>query len=236
VTLNQMLERLRDSFERERRFVADASHELRTPIAVIKAELEGALRGAALSAEARESLVAAVEECDNLAALAEDLLVLARAADGELAVTRSPVRPAELLESARERFHDRAEAAGRPIAVEADAAGTIEADPILLRQALGNLIDNSLRHGGGELVLRSSQPDPAMIEIEVADSGRGFAPDLESTAFERFSRGDHARGFDGAGLGLAIVRAIAEAHGGTASIGPGPGAVVRLRLPFRSPD
>ena len=90
-TLNEMLDRLQRSFERERRFVADAGHELRTPVAVVKTELEGALRTGDYGPEVREALVAAVEECDRLAQLAEDLLVVARAAEGEL-----PVRPEEL--------------------------------------------------------------------------------------------------------------------------------------------
>ena len=87
-TLNEMLDRLRGSFERERRFVADASHELRTPVAVLKTELEGALRAGGHQPEVREALVAAIEECDHLAQLADDLLVVARAAEGGM-----PVRP-----------------------------------------------------------------------------------------------------------------------------------------------
>jgi signal transduction histidine kinase len=229
-TLNDMLERLRRSFERERRFVGDASHELRTPIAVVKAEVASALRAGNHDPPAREALVAAVEECDHLAQLAEDLLVVARAADGHL-----PVRPEELgarslLEGVRERFADRAAQHGRAIRVDAPGDLRLRADPFRLRQALGNLLDNALRHGEGEVVL-SARPAGGGVEIDVSDAGPGFAPDFAERAFERLARGDGARTRGGAGLGLAIVRAVAEAHGGTAAIVPNGGARVRVALP-----
>src|SRR5439155_14979406 len=154
-TLNEMLDRLRRSFERERRFVADASHELRTPVAVIKTELEGALRSGDFGPEVRESLVAAVEECDHLAQLAEDLLVIARASEGELPVQREELQIRPLLEGVRERFVDRAEQQGRRIRIDADDDRRLSADPLRLRQALGNLVDNALRHGDGQVVLAS---------------------------------------------------------------------------------
>jgi two-component system, OmpR family, sensor kinase len=231
-TLNEMLDRLRRSFERERRFVADASHELRTPVAVIKAELEAALRAGGHDAEVREALVAALEECDHLAQLAEDLLVVARAAEGELPMRREPVAVRQLLEGVRQRFGDRARERGREIRVNGDGDLRVEADEFRLRQALGNLVDNALRHGAGEIVLRSRRaPGDGAVELEVSDHGPGFAPELAERAFERFARGDLARTRGGTGLGLAIVRAIAEAHGGDAEIVAGDGAVVRIRLP-----
>ena len=118
-TLNTMLDRLRGSYERERRFVADASHELRTPVAVIKAELESALRRAPADPELREPLAAAVDECDRLAQLAEDLLVLARSGDGALAVRPRRIDAAELLEHVRTRFAARAAERGRELRVDA---------------------------------------------------------------------------------------------------------------------
>ncbi len=228
-TLNEMLSRLRASFERERQFVADASHELRTPVAVVKTELEAALRADDLGPESRESLVAAVEECDSLAQLAEDLLVLARTADGKLPVRPERLDAAELLGGVRERFADRAAERGRGIRVDAPAGLVLEADPLRLRQALANLVDNALRHGEGEVVL-CARGAGGETELEVSDSGGGFG-DLSDDVFERFVRGDAARTSGGAGLGLAIVRAVAEAHGGTAAAAPGSGASVCLRLP-----
>jgi two-component system OmpR family sensor kinase len=232
-TLNEMLDRLRRSFERERRFVADASHELRTPVAVIKTELEAALRTGDYGPDVRESLVAAVEECDRLAQLAEDLLVLARAAEGELPVRREALDVRPVLEGVRDRFVDRAARHGRRIRIDA-GDGQVQADPLRLRQALGNLVDNALRHGAGDVVL-SSRGEDGGVGLDVADAGAGFAPDVAERAFERFARGNEGRTGDGAGLGLAIVRAIAEAHGGRAAIVPGPGATVRVWLPDETP-
>ncbi len=229
-TLNDMVERLRRSFERERRFVGDASHELRTPVAVLKTELEVALRSGDYGPSVREALVAAVEECDHLAQLAEDLLVIARATEGGLPVRRERLAVGAVLREVSERFADRAAEQGSAIRVEAPDALTVQADALRLRQAVGNLVDNALRHGEGEVVLRASALDGG-IAIDVADAGKGFPPDLAGRAFERFARSDAARASGGSGLGLAIVRAVAEAHGGAASIVPGSGAIVRLWLP-----
>jgi two-component system, OmpR family, sensor kinase len=220
-TLNEMLDRLRQAFARERRFVADASHELRTPVAVVKTELEGALRTGDYGPQVRESLVAAVEECDRLARLAEDLLT----ADGSVPVRRERLAVAPLLEATRERYADRATHRARPLRVAAPADLDVSADPLRLQQALGNLVDNALRHGSGEIVL-SARRDGVGVTIEVADGGPGFAPAL----FERFARGDAARTRGGTGLGLAIVRSIAAAHGGEATVA-GPPTAVRIWLP-----
>jgi two-component system, OmpR family, sensor kinase len=229
-TLNEMLDRLRRSFERERRFVADASHELRTPVAVIKAELEGALRAGGHDPQVREALVAAVEECDGLAQLAEDLLIVARSGDGELPVRLESLSVDALLAGVEQRFGDRAKERGRSIRVEGNAGLRVEADELRLRQALGNLVDNALRYGAGEIVLRARNSQPG-VSLEVSDGGPGFGRDLEDRAFERFARGDEARTRGGTGLGLSIVRAIAEAHGGRADLVPGEGATVRIWLP-----
>jgi two-component system OmpR family sensor kinase len=229
-TLNEMLERLRRSFERERRFVADASHELRTPVAVIKAELEGALRAGGHDPQVREALVAAVEECDGLAQLAEDLLVVARSGDGELPVRPESLPVDALLTGVGRRFEDRARERGRSIRVDAPGDLHVEADELRMRQALGNLVDNALRYGEGEILLRARNSQQG-VSFEVSDAGAGFGGDIADRAFERFARGDGARTRGGAGLGLSIVRAIAEAHGGTAELVPGGAAAVRIWLP-----
>jgi signal transduction histidine kinase len=229
-TLNEMLDRLRRSFERERRFVADASHELRTPVAVIKAELEGALRAGGHDPQVREALVAAVEECDGLAQLAEDLLIVARSGDGELPVRPESVSVDALLAGVEQRFGDRAKERRRSIRVEGTAGLHVDADELRMRQALGNLVDNALRYGAGEIVLRARSSQPG-VSLEVSDAGKGFGEDIADRAFERFARGDGARTRGGAGLGLSIVRAIAEAHGGRAELVRGEGATVRIWLP-----
>jgi two-component system OmpR family sensor kinase len=233
-TLNEMLDRLRRSFDRERRFVADASHELRTPVAVIRAELDAALRAGGHDEQVREALVAALEECDHLAQLAEDLLVVARAAEGELPMRRETIEVRPLLEGVRARFGDRAREHGRDVRVDGGDGLRVDADDLRLRQALGNLVDNALRHGAGDIVLRARRSEAdGGVELEVTDDGPGFDNDLADRAFERFARGDAARTRGGTGLGLAIVRAIAEAHGGGARIVTegARGATVRLWLP-----
>jgi two-component system OmpR family sensor kinase len=221
-----MLARLRRSLERERRFVADASHELRTPLAVLKTELEGALRAGDAGPEARAAISSAIEECDRLSQLAEDLLVIARTAEGALPVQPEALAGRPLLEGVRDRFAERAARDGRAIHVE-NGDVTVFADPLRIRQALGNLVDNALRHGGGDILLRAHAEDGG-VALEVSDQGAGFAPDIASRAFERFARGDRARTRGGTGLGLAIVRAIAEAHGGRATL---EGATVRVWMP-----
>jgi two-component system, OmpR family, sensor kinase len=230
-TLNEMLARLEESFQRERRFVADASHELRTPLAVLKAELEAAIRIEGLNPEVRDSLTVALEETDHLAQLAEDLLLIARSADGRLPVHPEPVGVDELLERTQQRFADRARQHGREIRVDATDRATVSVDPLRARQALGNVVDNALRHGDGEIRLSAHSADDA-IDIDVSDDGGGFPPELAPHAFERFARNGADDARSGAGLGLAIVRAIAEAHGGSAAIVPSAsGATVRLRFP-----
>jgi len=234
-TLNEMLARLEDSFERERRFVADASHEIRTPLAVLKAELEATLARGDGDEQTRESLSAAVEEADHLTQLAEDLLLVARAAEGKLPLRPEPLELKPLLAQTRERFVERARRQDREIVVDAPGELSWPLDPLRLRQALGNLVDNALRHGGGEIALGAREHE-GELEIEVADEGAGFPADVAPRAFERFARDERTSTRGGAGLGLAIVRAIAEAHGGSVAIAVGDrrGAAVRLRFPRQS--
>jgi two-component system OmpR family sensor kinase len=213
-TLNEMLARLERAIERERSFVADASHELRTPLALLQAELELALRRPRTQAELEEAVRSATAETERLVRLAEDLLVLAQSDNGRLPLRRGPVRTDELLDTVREAFRPRADAAGRPIEIEADAI-VLDADRLRLEQALGNLVDNALRHGAGAIRLDAVEHD-GRVELHVRDEGPGLPPDFLPHAFERFSRADAARTSGGAGLGLALASAIAEAHGGTA--------------------
>jgi two-component system, OmpR family, sensor kinase len=213
-TLNAMLERLERALERERSFVADASHELRTPLALLKAELELALRKPRTTPELEEALRSAAAETDRLVRLAEDLLVLAQADDGRLRLRRDDVKTGDLLASVREAFAPRSEETGRTI--EADGASLVlEGDRLRLEQALGNLVDNALRHGAGAVRL-SALDRNGHVELHVLDEGKGFPPEFLPRAFERFGRADEARTSGGAGLGLALAAAIAEAHRGSA--------------------
>jgi heavy metal sensor kinase len=232
-TLNRMLDRIEASLERQRVFVADASHELRTPLAVLRAELELADRSHRSREELEAALRSAVEEVDRLSRLAEDLLVVARSDQGELPIKRERVDLDELLSRVGARFTRRASEGGREIVV--DVPANLEADVDILRveQALGNLIDNALRYGAGDVRV-SARRDDGSVSFEVSDYGAGFPPGFESQAFERFTRADGGRTSEGAGLGLAIVQAIATAHGGRATVaGSGePATVVRISMPL----
>ena len=234
-TLNAMLDRIEASLERERVFVADASHELRTPLAILRAELELARRPERTPDQLRAALASASEEVDRLSRLAEDLLVIARADQGRLPIKREPVELSELLERVSGRFAQRARDAGRTISIEAEPGARANVDVIRVEQALGNLIDNALRHGAGEVRLTASRRD-GLVRIEVSDGGPGFADGFDAEAFERFTRADEGRTGGGAGLGLAIVKAIADAHGGRVSVvrSDGAGATVRVELPLSS--
>lgn len=214
-TLNAMLDRLESTLEHERAFVDNASHELRTPLSLLKTELELALRRPRSQEELEEALRSAAVETDRLVQLAEDLLVLARSDQGRLPLRRERVSAREVVERVTERFARRAEAADRPIEVEVPPDLRVVADAPRLEQALGNLVDNALRHGRGTIRLRAVERDGA-VELHVVDQGAGFPHEFLPRAFERFTRADEARGRGGTGLGLAIAEVIAAAHGGSA--------------------
>ena len=217
-TLNEMLDRLEAALERERDFVADAGHELRTPLALLRTELELALRQAKTPDELREAVRRSASEADRLSQLAEDLLVIARAdRGGRLPLRREPVDVARLFGTVASRFEWRAAEFGKTIAwTPADGLG-IEADRLRLEQALGNLVDNALRYGGDEVTLAAIAAD-GRVELHVRDNGDGVPPDFLARAFDRFARVDSARTGGGSGLGLSIVKTIAESHGGTAHL------------------
>jgi two-component system OmpR family sensor kinase len=214
-TLNQMLARIEDGVARERNFVTDASHELRTPLALLKTELELALRQERSATELEQALRSAAAETERLGRIANDLLLLARSENGRLPLQLEAVDLADVLETIRGRFASRVDASGRAISVETNAARVVTADRLRLEQALGNMVDNAVRYGDGLITLASARRVDS-VELHVGDEGQGFPPAFLDRAFERFSRGDDVRSTSGSGLGLAIVAAVALAHGGTA--------------------
>src|SRR5262245_26354775 len=186
-TLNEMLDRLELALERERRFVADASHELRTPLAALRTELELALRRDRTRAELEQALESAADETERLSQLAEDLLVLARANGGRLPVRRERLDAAGLIGDVGERYASRVAGTGRALELDAPAGVALTGDRLRLEQALGNLVENALRHGRGRIGISASEVD-GVVELHVTDEGDGL--DLEpDRAFAPFSRG-----------------------------------------------
>jgi two-component system, OmpR family, sensor kinase len=234
-TLNEMLGRLEAAFEHERRFVADASHELRTPLAMLRTELELALRRPRTREELADAVASAAQETNRLSQLAEDLLLIARADQGVLPIRPETLLADDVLGSVASRFAHRAHEDGRDLDVRASSAA-VSADQTRIEQALANLVDNALAHGEGDVELFAVERDD-VVELHVADAGRGFPDGFIERAFERFSRADEARTEGGSGLGLSIVALIAQAHDGSAGAANRPegGADVWLVLPRARP-
>jgi two-component system OmpR family sensor kinase len=223
-TLNAMLARIESGVARERRFAADASHQLRTPLALLEAELELALARGRSPGELREALRSAAESTERLSRLVADLLLLARAEEGRVPLKAEAVDVADLLQQVAKRFD--AEVEAEPLVLTADG--------LRLDQALTNMADNARRHGGRRVTL-VAQARNGTVELHVLDDGAGFPEEFLGRAFERFSRADSSAP-DGSGLGLAIVQTIAAAHGGAAHAAnrPGGGADVWLALPLHA--
>jgi len=236
-TINGLLARLQGALARERSFVADAGHELRTPLAILRAELELAARPGRNREQLIEAVTHAGQETDRLIRLAEDLLLLARADNAQPFLHPIPVVVPDLLAAAARAAAARVAARAVTVAVHSPTKLTLVADADRLRQAVDNLLDNATRHApaGTTIELNATANGTGMITIEVADRGPGFPPEFLPHAFERFHRAEAARTRDGGGtgLGLSIVHAITQAHGGHATAGnrPDGGATVTLQLP-----
>jgi two-component system OmpR family sensor kinase len=173
------------------------------------------LSGARPRDELEEALRSAAEEVERLNRLADNLLVIARADQGRLPVQKRPVEVERLLSAVSDRLADSARSNERTVTWGRAANLTVAADAERLEQALTNLVTNALRYGRGPVVLSAHERN-GHVELHVRDDGDGFDPAFLPRAFERFSRADPARSSGGAGLGLSIVKAIAEAHGGHA--------------------
>ncbi|HKF78007.1 MAG TPA: ATP-binding protein, partial [Candidatus Dormibacteraeota bacterium] len=243
-TFNAMLARLESSFDGLRTFTADAAHELRAPIAVMRLELERGLGRARSANEYREVLQWLEDDVDRLGRMVDQLLVLTRADAGLLRPVLRQVDLADLLSEAAARWARAAKARGVTIGLDLSASGSIRADPALLQRVVDNLLDNAIRHApsGSEVRLRATRTATGM-EVDVLDQGPGVNPELRPRLFSRFGRADGARmsgdgAGAGAGLGLALGAAIARAHGGWLELveQDGPGALFRLHLPDVAPS
>jgi signal transduction histidine kinase len=227
---HQAFEENQRLLERQRQFVQDASHELRTPITIAVGHAELLVRSGR-DPELAEDASIVVDELHRLRRLADRLLLLASSADPDF-LARTPTDVERLFEEASGRWAP----ADRRWVVDGLSAGTVLADPERLVTALDALIENAVKHTeAGDKIQLSARRERGQVVIAVADSGPGIPQDQLDPIFDRFARLDSGRSRDrgGVGLGLAIVRAIAEAHGGSvrASSAPGQGSVFEILLP-----
>jgi two-component system OmpR family sensor kinase len=237
-TLNEMLGRIEQVFDAQRRFTADASHELRSPLSRLRAELEVTLRRPRNRTEYEETLRSCLSEVERLSRLTEELLTLARLDAGEaqeIPTQSAPLAP--ILEEVVTRMASDALRGSVKILLDVPAELTINVAPATAALVVANVLDNAVKFSppGSEVRIRASIEDGAVI-VSVSDSGPGVAEEEIPRLFERFYRGSAARRTEvpGTGLGLAISRILAESQGGSVSVmsGAGGGAVVRIRLPL----
>lgn len=235
-TMNEMLERLQLAGERQRRFVADASHELKSPLAAVQADLEVALAHPA-TADWPATATRLLAEDERMERLVADLLFLAQCDEGDFSSLTAPAEPVALEVVVDDEV---ARLGGRwPVPVDValhlppGQGPAVAGRPEHLGRAVRNLLENAARHAR-QRVSVTLRADRREIELVVADDGPGIDPAQRNQVFDRFTRLDDARGRDegGTGLGLPIAREIVEAHGGRISIGDGPGGRFVVRLPL----
>ena len=226
-SFNELLSRLDQSFESMRRFVADASHELRTPISVIRGEADVALSHERSASEYRESLAIILDESRRLSRLVDDLLNLARADSGRVTLQAQDFYLNDLLADCCRSAQALANARGVALACHAGGDAPLHGDEELVRRMVMNLLDNAIRYTppGGK-VHATLEEDGSAFRLRISDTGRGIPPEAAQRIFERFYRVDEARSRQdgGFGLGLAIVKWIAEAHHGAVELASQPGA------------
>jgi heavy metal sensor kinase len=237
LSLNRMIARLDDALQNSKRFVADASHDLRTPLTILHGELESLAADVRLNVELRDHVGSMLEEAVHLGKIVEQLFTLSRLDAGEAKIDWTIFDLSELAKTTAEQMNLLAEDKGISIAVEAQQPVTVKGNRVRLKQVVVNLLDNAIKYTAkqGAIQLRVLVSNGHAV-LEVQDNGIGIPPDALPHIFERFYRVDQARSADAesAGLGLAIVKAICTAHGAeveTESI-VGKGSRFRVTLPL----
>jgi heavy metal sensor kinase len=230
---NDTFARLESSFDRMRRFTADASHELRTPLTAIRSVGEVGLRGRRDESAYREIIGSMLEEVDRLALLVDRLLMLSRADTGQAKLSMDVVDVHALADEVAEQLGVLAEEKEQSIQVQFETTPRWIGDRVVLRQALLNLVDNAIKYtpAGGAIVIRVAQAVEGTT-IEVSDTGPGIPAELQSRIFDRFYRVDTARSREngGTGLGLAIAKWAVEVNGGQLTLESANGAGSRFRI------
>jgi heavy metal sensor kinase len=240
-TFNQLLARLEQSFSSLRRFTADASHELRSPLTLMRTEVEVALARARDRSDYERVLRSLQGEIEHMSQIVDQLLLLAQSDAGDLRLLRTRIDVADFIEETAARWQAVAEERKVTLEVEAPASGHLHGDPVLLRRVLDNLLDNALRYSPtlAPVTLSATGTERAWL-IEVADQGPGVAEPLRERIFDRFARAETARTRrgGGSGLGLALSAAVVRAHGGVLELVEGSerGARFRVRLPVSGAD
>jgi heavy metal sensor kinase len=233
---NELLDRLEAAHASQHRFVADASHELRTPLAALRAEIEVALRRERVPADYQRTLDSNRHELERLSSLVENLLALAALDASKPQGAKSPVDLALVCRDVAEQLSPLAAAQNVRLQLEVSENVTVPGDVFALERAVRNLIENAIRHTpSGEQITIRANVESREACLQVIDAGVGIAPEHLPRLFERFYRVDTSRNraHGGAGLGLSIVKAIVEAHGGTVTVQSklGAGSTFTLRLP-----
>lgn len=234
---NDLLHRLEQSFEQLRRFTSDASHELRTPLALIRSVGEVGLQKTASAEEYRETIGSMLEEVNRLTALVENLLLIARADAGQLALQHSVFGAMAVAREAAGLIDVLIEDKKQRLIFEGDETATVEGDRVFLRQAILNIIHNAVKFSpaGGAITVRVERKyAPERVSLEIADTGPGIAPEDAARVFDRFYRSSYSaqNSANGVGLGLSIARWAVEANGGEIQVRSlGAGCVFRILLP-----
>jgi len=233
---NETLAHLEHTVGEMRQFSAALAHELRTPMAALRGEIDLALRGTGIDEAQRTAFASQIEEIDRLKRLIDQILTLARAEAGEIPLTLSPTDIGDLAASLVDQLEPVAEARGITLHCERPGAAVVSGDPAWLRRLLLNLIDNALKFTGegGRVLVRVAQ-EADEVSIQVHDTGIGMPPEVARRAFERFFRADPARSSatEGAGLGLSLAQWIADRHHGAITVAskPGEGSTFTVTLP-----
>lgn len=234
---NSMLERLQHSFEAQRRFVADAAHELKTPLTAMKGHLEVILQRPRTADEYREAILTTLENTERLHRLTQSLLELAQLSGERQSRKWSPVNMKHLVQEVQSELHILFEDKGVTVHVQAESVPAILGDEVHIKRILINLLDNAIRHTprGGTITIRVSK-EANDILLSISDTGPGIAPEHVPHVFDRFYRVETARDRQsgGTGLGLALVKEIVDAHGGKIEVESevGKGTVVTIHFPL----
>jgi len=244
-TFDDMLARLEDAFERQKRFIADASHEMRTPLTILKGDVEVALNRPRSADQYRETLQMVNETADRLTALVQELFLLARADNHQIPLNLKEVNLARLLAKEVAKLMPNAIKQGVALKLDAPDRLLMTADPAKLSQLFVNLIDNAIKYTGpGGEVKITVNSQPAHVFISIADTGPGISPEHMPHLFDRFYRVDKARSHhdtgaasSGAGLGLSIAQWLAHLHGGQIDLSSqmGQGSTFIVKLPLEPP-